>query len=83
MSRKASLFLFPAYALFVAYISLKPGGGEGWLVEPWDKVAHLAVYALFAVFAHLLRLKQRHFMVLCIAIVLLSPLCCSTGALSS
>ena len=69
MKKKLSVAVFSGYTILVAIVSLKPGGGGGFLVEPYDKLAHLLTYAVFATLAWRLRLLPRHFFYLCIAIV--------------
>lgn len=63
------------YALLVGYLSLRPdSGGQGLLVEPWDKAAHFVTYAVFALLAWQARGVALPFGALCLAIAVYSAL---------
>ena len=71
-ARAVNYLVLLAYALFVAYLSLRPPGTGGGIPEPWDKVAHLAVYLCFALLAFRAEPAWRRFALLCIGIVAFS-----------
>lgn len=68
--RGTALLVF--YALFVAFVSLQPGGGTS--VGPYDKLAHFVTYGIFAVLAHRINFAGRDYIFLCIGIVAYSGL---------
>lgn len=64
--------VFIAYAGIVAVTSLYPGGEEG--VEHLDKVVHLLVYYIFAVFGYRMLTNKQHYLPVCLGIVTYSGL---------
>ena len=72
MRKKHSAILFVSYAVLVAFLSLQPGNGSS--IGPYDKVSHFLTYGMFAVLAHRINLSGRHFVYLCIGIVVYSGL---------
>ncbi len=64
--------VFFAYAAIVAATSLYPGNGEG--VEHLDKVVHLLVYYIFAVFGYRMLANKRYYLYLCLGIIIYSGL---------
>ena len=64
--------VFFAYAGIVAVTSLYPGGEEG--VEHVDKVVHLLVYYIFAVFGYRILANKQYYLPLCLGIVAYSGL---------
>lgn len=59
--------VFALYALLVAFVSLRPASGPG--IEPWDKVVHLLVYYIFAVFGYRALRQGRGYLLLCLGII--------------
>jgi VanZ family protein len=60
--------IFIAYSGLVAYISLRPSVGGG--VEHLDKLTHLLVYYIFAVFAYRMLQYKRFYPAVCLGIVI-------------
>jgi VanZ family protein len=68
MKKKSiSVVLFVFYTVFIAFVSLQPASGIS--IGNWDKVFHLASYAVFAVLAYGVVQNPRHYIYLCVAIV--------------
>jgi VanZ family protein len=67
MKKKHSTVIFVSYAVVVAILSLQPGDGSS--IGPYDKVAHLVTYGIFAALAHRMNLSARHYVYVCIGIV--------------
>ena len=63
-----NLILFSGYAFLIGYLSLQPSGAPGPGV--WDKGAHFAAYAVFAVLAHGVCRRHPWFAWLCVGIVI-------------
>jgi len=61
-----------AYGLLVAVMSLRPANGA--IIEPWDKLVHFVVYAIFAVLAHRAVRGRRPFAIACVGIIAYSAL---------
>jgi VanZ family protein len=59
--------IFFAYAGIVALISLRPGGDA--TIDPLDKVVHLLVYYIFAVFGYRALQNKRYYPYLCLGII--------------
>ena len=59
--------IFLAYAGIVAMTSLRPGGDVS--IDPLDKVVHLLVYYIFAVFGYRALQNKRHYPYLCLGII--------------
>ena len=72
MKKKYSTVIFASYAVVVAILSLQPGDGSS--IGPYDKVAHLVTYGIFAALAHRMNLSARHYVYVCIGIVAYSGL---------
>jgi VanZ family protein len=72
MKKKHSTVIFVSYAVVVAILSLQPGDGSS--IGPYDKVAHLVTYGIFAALAHRMNLSARHYVYVCIGIVAYSGL---------
>jgi VanZ family protein len=53
--------------MLVAFVSLQPAGGSN--IVPYDKVAHLITYGIFAALGHRMNLSGRHYVYVCIGIV--------------
>ena len=64
--------VFFVYAGIVAATSLYPGSGEG--IEHLDKVVHLLVYYVFAVFGYRMLTNKQHYPYLCLGIIAYSGL---------
>ncbi|MCB1854109.1 MAG: VanZ family protein [Pseudomonadales bacterium] len=62
--------IFVAYATFVTYGSLRPMNSAP--LEPWDKVGHFLLYAVFALLASRVANSSRQFLYLCGAIIVYS-----------
>lgn len=72
MNKNHSTVMFVSYAVVVAILSLQPGDGSS--IGPYDKVAHVLTYGIFALLAHRLNFSGRQFMYVCIGIVAYSGL---------
>lgn len=59
--------IFFAYAGIVALTSLRPGGDVS--IDPLDKVVHLLVYYIFAVFGYRALQHKRYYPYLCLGII--------------
>ncbi len=59
--------IFYAYAGIVAITSLRPAGDMN--IDPMDKVVHLLVYYIFAVFGHRALTNKRYYPYLCLGII--------------
>jgi VanZ family protein len=59
--------IFIVYAGIVALISLRPGGESS--IDPLDKVVHLLVYYIFAVFGYRALQNKRYYPYLCVGII--------------
>lgn len=59
--------IFLAYAGIVALTSLRPGGDTS--IDPLDKVVHLLVYYIFAVFGYRALRDKRYYPYLCLGII--------------
>ncbi|MEE4146115.1 MAG: VanZ family protein [Halieaceae bacterium] len=59
--------IFFAYAGIVALTSLRPGTDVS--IDPLDKVVHLLVYYIFAVFAYRALQNKRYYPYLCLGII--------------
>ena len=64
--------VFFVYAGIVAAVSLSPASGGG--VEHLDKVVHLLVYYIFAVFAYRMLASKKYYLYLCFGIIAYSGL---------
>ena len=64
--------VFIVYAGIVAVASLYPGGDEG--IEHLDKVVHLLVYYIFAVFGYRMLANKQYYLYLCLGIIIYSGL---------
>lgn len=64
--------VFIAYAGIVTIASLYPGGDEG--VEHLDKLVHLLVYYIFAVFGYRMLANKQHYLPVCLGIIAYSAL---------
>jgi VanZ family protein len=64
--------VFFVYAGVVALTSLYPGSNES--VEHLDKVVHLLVYYIFAVFGYRMLANKRHYLYICLGIIVYSGL---------
>ena len=60
--------VFIIYAGLVALVSLLPGGRESG--EHLDKVVHLLVYYIFAVFGFRMLTNKQHYFYVCIGIII-------------
>lgn len=68
MKKKSiSVALFVFYTALIAFVSLQPASGVS--IGSWDKVFHLASYAVFAILAYGVVQKPRLYIYLCVAIV--------------
>ena len=59
--------IFFVYAILVAYISLRQGGGAS--IDPWDKLLHLLVYYVFSVFGYRATRDGRGYWLVCLGII--------------
>ena len=66
------ILVFIAYAVFVTFVSLRPMDGTG--VGDWDKVGHLVLYFIFALLGYRVVSSSKHYLYLCIGIVVYSGL---------
>ena len=64
--------VFILYAGIVGVVSLYPGGDGS--VDHLDKVAHLLVYYIFAVFGYRMLANKRYYLYLCLGIITYSGL---------
>jgi VanZ family protein len=64
--------VFFVYAGVVALTSLYPGSNGG--VEHLDKVVHLLVYYIFAVFGYRMLANKRYYLYICLGIIVYSGL---------
>lgn len=64
--------VFIIYAGIVAIMSLSPASGAA--VEHLDKVVHLLVYYIFAVFGYRMLANKAYYLYLCIGIIVYSGL---------
>jgi VanZ family protein len=64
--------VFIVYAGIVAVTSLSPGSDEG--IEHLDKVVHLLVYYIFAVFGYRMLANKQYYLYLCLGIIIYSGL---------
>jgi VanZ family protein len=72
MSKKYSTAIFVAYGVLVAFLSLRTVDQP--FIGPYDKVGHFLAYAMFAALAHRMHLSGRHYVAVCIGIVVYSGL---------
>lgn len=63
---------FLIYAAVVALTSLYPGGGTS--TEHLDKIVHLLVYYIFAVFGYRMLANKRYYLYVCLGIIAYSGL---------
>ena len=59
--------IFVAYAGIVAAMSLRPGTDTS--IDPLDKIVHLLVYYIFAVFGYRALRNKRYYPYLCLGII--------------
>lgn len=59
--------VFFCYAGLVAILSLRPLGDSG--IQHFDKLMHLLVYYIFAVFGYRMLSSKRHYWLLCLGII--------------
>ena len=59
--------VFLLYAVLVAIVSLRPMSGAS--IDPWDKVLHFIVYAVFAVLGYQALKKGRRYFYVCLGII--------------
>ena len=59
--------VFFCYAGLVAILSLRPLGDSG--IQHFDKLMHLLVYYIFAVFGYRMLESKRHYCLLCLGII--------------
>jgi VanZ family protein len=59
---------FIAYAVIVAVVSLLPGGNDSG--THLDKVVHLLVYYIFAVFGYRMLSNKQHYFYICLGIII-------------
>ena len=59
--------IFFVYAGLVAYVSLRQGVGAS--IDPWDKLLHLLVYYIFAVFGYRAIRAGRGYWLVCLGII--------------
>jgi VanZ family protein len=64
--------VFVFYAVLVAFVSLRPMSGA--TIEPWDKVLHLVIYAVFAVLGYQALKEGRRYFYVCLGIIAYSAL---------
>jgi VanZ family protein len=67
MASKHTL-VFTGYAVLLTYASLRPAGTGS--IEPWDKLAHLIAYAVFALLGRFVVEQKSAYVRLCCSIVL-------------
>jgi VanZ family protein len=67
MKDKINFSIFLSYALLVAYLSLRSADGS--INEPWDKVGHFVLYAVFSMLGYRLQNDPRKYLYICVAIV--------------
>ena len=60
------------YAVLVAFSSLRPMSGA--TIEPWDKVLHFVVYAVFAVLGYQVIKEGRRYFYVCLGIIVYGAL---------
>ncbi len=60
-------WVFICYTALVTYLSLRPSGVGG--IEHLDKLAHLLVYYVFAVFGYRVLHGGRHYLPVCLGII--------------
>ena len=58
-----------AYGFLVAFVSLRPGSGST-VFDPYDKLAHLVTYAVFALLAASPGLSRQRYLVLLFGLML-------------
>jgi VanZ family protein len=59
--------VFFCYAGLVTVLSLRPLGDSG--IQHFDKLMHLLVYYIFAVFGYRMLKSKRHYWLLCLGII--------------
>lgn len=59
--------VFFCYAGLVTFLSLRPLGDSG--IQHFDKLMHLLVYYIFAVFGYRMLRSKRHYWLLCLGII--------------
>ncbi len=64
--------MFCAYAVFVAFVSLLPGGSAS--LEGWDKLFHFLTYGVFALLGYSIVTSSMAYLIVCLAIVAFSAL---------
>jgi VanZ family protein len=62
-----NIVAFIIYTGFVTYASLRPMDGVS--IGNWDKIGHLTLYFVFAVIGYRMVSKPKHYLFLCIGIV--------------
>ncbi len=67
MARVLCRLAFAAYALLIAYLSLRPMVGE--IPGNWDKLYHLLAYGGFALLGYGVLREGRHYAWVCLAVV--------------
>ncbi len=64
--------VFVFYGVLVAFLSLRPMSGA--TIEPWDKVLHFVIYAVFAVLGYQALKEGRRYFYVCLGIIAYSAL---------
>ena len=67
-----NIIVFLIYTGFVTFVSLRPM--ESVAMGNWDKVGHLVLYLIFALIGYRVVSNPRHYLYLCICIVVYSGL---------
>lgn len=67
-----NILVFLIYTAFVTYASIRPMDSAP--LEPWDKVAHLVLYSIFALLGSRIVTNKKQFLYLCAGVVVYSGL---------
>ena len=67
-----NILVFLIYTGFVTFVSLRPIDGAA--LGNWDKVGHLVLYLIFALLGYRVVSNPKHYLYLCIGIVIYSGL---------
>ena len=70
--RRIKIAVFFAYAVFVAFVSLMPGGSAS--LGDWDKLLHFLTYGVFALLGYSIVTSSMAYLVICLAILAFSGL---------